>query len=291
MNPPVISDKEQQGGNSGYPVYTQVPIVQPIPMNPPNSENPNMSPQVFLVSPAGSLQQIPSSPYSTPGYMPPQQVNYPSPQQVNYPPQQQPNYPPQQQMNYPPQQPNYPPQQQMNYPPQQQMNPPPPRPSQGPSPYPQVQRPRGPSILIQVDYDNKEVKTKNTAIGVGVGAATCILTGGIGLPVLAGALVYNSLKKKGYSEYTGYGNSFVYELRVAISKELKVKPELVLLQYEKMIMDDNEQLFKYFKKSIKVNIKASVNNVPVAGSNFYAPNGAFYPPSKTVSLTKSGNSK
>ena len=171
------------------------------------------------------------------------------------------------------------------------MNPPPPRPSQGPSPYPQVQRPRGPSILIQVDYGNKEVKTKNTAIGVGVGAATCILTGGIGLPVLAGALVYNSLKKKGYSEYTGYGNSFVYELRVAISKELKVKPELVLLEYEKMIMDDNEQLFKYFKKSIKVNIKASVNHVPVAGSNFYAPNGAFYPPSKTVSLTKSGNSK
>ena len=67
--------------------------------------------------------------------------------------------------------------------------------------------------------------------------------------------------------------------------------DIVLLEYEKMIMDDNEQLFKYFKKSIKVDIKASVNNVPVAGSNFYAPNGAFYPPSKTVSLTKSGNSK
>ena len=47
-------------------------------------------------------------------------------------------------------------------------------------------------------------------------------------------------------------------------------------------MDDNEQLKKYVKNKHKVTIDMRVSQVPVAGSNYYFPNGSVYPKSQTV---------
>ena len=52
-------------------------------------------------------------------------------------------------------------------------------------------------------------------------------------------------------------------------------------------MDDNEMIKKYVKGSkSKATVKISIQNTPVAGSNYYSPNGAVYPRAQCVSLVK-----
>ena len=155
------------------------------------------------------------------------------------------------------------------------------------SPYPHPEQPKGHPVAVYFDFDKDEDKSKRTALGLGVGAAALVLTGGVVLPLIAGSLVYNSLKKDARSHYLAYPNTYIYELRTALSAELKIRPELILLKKKDMILDDNEHLSKYYKSSKKKTvIHVAISDSPVAGSNYYAPNGAFYPPARTVTLVK-----
>ena len=151
------------------------------------------------------------------------------------------------------------------------------------SPYPMAQQPKGKPIKILVDYNKKQNKEKSTLAGVGIGIAASIVTGGILLPVVAGAVAYNLIKDSSKKPFIAYPNTYVYELRAAIAADLNIKPELVLLERKDMIMDDNEQLQKYIKKDKeKATVNASIQQTPVAGSNYYAPNGCVYPAPVTV---------
>lgn len=155
------------------------------------------------------------------------------------------------------------------------------------SAYPMIQQPKGNPIMINLDTNNDDVKTQNALLGVGIGAVAAIATGGLLLPVLAGVVGYNLIKKERQSKLRAFPNTFVWELRSAIADMLKVNPELVLLRRKDMIMDDNEMLQKYVKggKS-KATVKISLQNTPVAGSNYYSPNGAVYPKAQYVSVVK-----
>ena len=150
------------------------------------------------------------------------------------------------------------------------------------SPYPNAQKPKGESIRLFIDTDEQATKQKNALAGVGVGVAASILTGGLAIPLIAGVAVYNMLKQDSQSVYMSYSNSFVWELRSAMAEEYDIKPELILLKRKDVIMDDNEQLKKYVKNKHKVTIDMRVSQVPVAGSNYYFPNGSVYPKSQTV---------
>lgn len=151
------------------------------------------------------------------------------------------------------------------------------------SPYPMAQQPKGKPIKVLVDYNQKENKQKSTLAGVGIGVAASIVTGGLLLPVIAGAVAYNLIKDSSKKQFVAYPNSYVYELRAAIAADLNIKPELILLERKDMIMDDNEQLQKYIKKDKdKASVNVSIQQTPVAGSNYYAPNGCIYPAPVTV---------
>ena len=151
------------------------------------------------------------------------------------------------------------------------------------SPYPMAQQPKGKPIKILVDYNQKKNKEKSALAGVGIGVAASIVTGGLLLPVIAGAVAYNLIKDSSKKHFMAYPNSYVYELRAAIAADLNIKPELILLERKDMIMDDNEQLQKYIKKDKeKATVNVSVQQTPVAGSNYYAPNGCVYPAPMTV---------
>lgn len=156
------------------------------------------------------------------------------------------------------------------------------------SPYPQPEQPKGQPIVVNFDFDKNEDKSKRTALGLGVGAAALVLTGGLVFPLIAGSLVYNELKKSARSHYLAYPNTYVYELRVALSAELKIRPELILLKKKDTIMDDNEHLSKYYKSyQKKIAVHVAICGSPVPGSNYYAPNGAFYPTKRSVNIIKS----
>lgn len=151
------------------------------------------------------------------------------------------------------------------------------------SPYPMAQQPKGKPIKVLVDYNKKQNKEKSTLAGVGIGVAASIVTGGLLLPVIAGAVAYNLIKDSSKKQFVAYPNSYVYELRAAIAADLNIKPELILLERKDMIMDDNEQLQKYIKKDKeKATVNVSIHQIPVAGSNYYAPNGCIYPAPVTV---------
>lgn len=154
------------------------------------------------------------------------------------------------------------------------------------SPYPLPQQPKGDTLTVLVEYNKHENKEKSAMIGVGVGAAAMLFTGGLALPLIAGAITYNAIKDNNKARYAAYPNSYVYELRSAVAADLDVKPELVLLQRKGVIFDDNEQLQKYIKNKKKFTVEISILETPVAGSNYYAPNGSIYPAPVTVSLVK-----
>ena len=155
------------------------------------------------------------------------------------------------------------------------------------SAYPTIQQPKGSPIIINLDTNNEDVKTQNALLGVGIGAVAAIASGGLLLPVIAGVVGYNLIKKERQSKFSVYPNTYVWELRSAIAELLKVNPELVLMKRKDMIMDDNEMIKKYVKGSkSKATVKISIQNTPVAGSNYYSPNGAVYPRAQCVSLVK-----
>ena len=154
------------------------------------------------------------------------------------------------------------------------------------SPYPLPQQPKGDTITVLVEYNKQENKEKSALIGVGVGAAALLFTGGLALPLIAGAITYNAIKDNNKARYAAYLNSYVYELRSAIAADLEVKPELILLQRKGVIFDDNEQLQKYIKNKKKFTVEVTLSDTPVAGSNYYVPNGSIYPTPVTVSLLK-----
>ena len=155
------------------------------------------------------------------------------------------------------------------------------------SAYPTIQRPKGNPIFISLDTNNDDVKTQNALLGVGIGAAAAILTGGLLVPVIAGVVGYNLIKKERRSKFCVFPNTFVWELRSAIGDLLKVNPELILMERKDMIMDDNEMMQKYVKGSkTKATLKISIHSTPVAGSNYYSPNGSVYPKAHHVSLVK-----
>lgn len=306
---------QEEGHSRAYPVYVQVATATPIPNAVPAPEDPRVFPAVVNVSVSPAQSNSPSVNtngqyqgynYNIPAGYTPQEKNIllnPDPQYFNPPnanPSQNmqssnPQYfnPPNPSQNMQPSNPQYCPPANANpsekknvllNPDSQYFN------SSSHvvvSPYPQAQKPKGTPFHIYIDFDKKEDRSKNTAVGVGVGAAALVLTGGLLIPAIAGALAYNAMKKDCRSQYCVFPNSFVYELRSALSAELGVSPELILLRKKDQILDDNEHLEKYFKKSKKKAIvSATVMSSPVPGSNYYAPNGTFYPPSKTVTLLK-----
>ena len=154
------------------------------------------------------------------------------------------------------------------------------------SPYPLPQQPKGDPIKVLVEYNKQENKEKSALIGVGVGAAALLFTGGLALPIIAGAITYSAIKDNNKARYAAYLNSYVYELRSAIAADLEIKPELILLQRKGVIFDDNEQLQKYIKNKKKFTVEVTISDTPVAGSNYYVPNGSVYPTPVTVSLVK-----
>ena len=155
------------------------------------------------------------------------------------------------------------------------------------SAYPTIQQPKGSPIIINLDTNNEDVETQNALLGIGIGTVAAIASGGLLLPVIAGVVGYNLIKKERQSKFSVYPNTYVWELRSAIAELLKVNPELVLMKRKDMIMDDNEMIKKYVKGSkSKATVKISIQNTPVAGSNYYSPNGAVYPRAQCVSLVK-----
>ena len=141
---------------------------------------------------------------------------------------------------------------------------------------------------VRVEVKDDKVKDRNTLIGVGVGAAAMLVTGGLALPIIAGTVMYNVLKKDGYAKYSAYKNTYVYELRAAIAKDLNVRPEFLLMSRKGVSFDDNEMLQRYMARPNRVTIQVAVLNVPAVGSNYHLANGMPYPPVQSVSLVKPG---
>lgn len=120
-------------------------------------------------------------------------------------------------------------------------------------------------------------------VGLGVGAAALVLTGGLLIPALAGAAVYNTIKKGDKTKFIAYPNSYVYELRSAIGKKFNIQPELIHLSRKGVVFDDNELLQKYVTKK-KVTLTMMVCDIPVPGSNYHLPYGSVYPEPWTVTI-------
>ena len=158
----------------------------------------------------------------------------------------------------------------------------------GVSPFPLYQAPKGNPVEVRVEVKDEKVKDRNTLIGVGVGAAAMLVTGGLALPLIAGTVIYNVLKKEGYAKYSAYKNTYVYELRAAIAKDLNVRPEFLLLSRKGVSFDDNEMLQRYMAKPNHITIQVTVLNVPAVGSNYHLANGIPYPPVQSVNLVKPG---
>lgn len=158
----------------------------------------------------------------------------------------------------------------------------------GVSPFPLYQAPKGDPVEVRVEVKDDKVKDRNTLIGVGVGAAAMLVTGGLALPIIAGTVMYNVLKKDGYAKYSAYKNTYVYELRAAIAKDLNVRPEFLLMSRKGVSFDDNEMLQRYMARPNRVTIQVAVLNVPAVGSNYHLANGMPYPPVQSVSLVKPG---
>ena len=158
----------------------------------------------------------------------------------------------------------------------------------GVSPFPLYQAPKGDPVEVRVEVKDDKVKDRNTLIGVGVGAAAMLVTGGLALPIIAGTVIYNVLKKDGYAKYSAYKNTYVYELRAAIAKDLNVRPEFLLMSRKGVSFDDNEMLQRYMARPNRVTIQVAVLNVPAVGSNYHLANGMPYPPVQSVSLVKPG---
>lgn len=156
----------------------------------------------------------------------------------------------------------------------------------GASPFPLYQAPKGNPVEVKVEVKNEATKQRNTMIGLGVGAGAMLLTGGLALPVVAGVVAYNLLKDDGCARYSAYKNTYVYELRAAIARDLNIRPEFILLMRKKVAMDDNEIVQKYMSKPDKMKITVSILNVPAVGSNYHLTNGGVYPPVQSVCLTK-----
>ena len=154
------------------------------------------------------------------------------------------------------------------------------------SPYPRPQQPRGNPIEISADKDENSTKKKSTVVGLGVGAAAMVLTGGLLLPALAGAAVYNTIKKGDKTRFIAYPNTYVYELRAAMGKKFEIKPELIHISRKGVVFDDNELLQKYIKNKSKVTLKVTICDVPVPGSNYNLPYGNVYPEPWTVTVSE-----
>ena len=154
------------------------------------------------------------------------------------------------------------------------------------SPFPLYQAPKGNPVEVKVEMKKEDVKQRNTAIGLGVGAGAMVLTGGLALPVVAGVVAYNLLKNDSCAKYRAYLNTYVYELRAAIARDLNVRPEFVLLNRNNVSLDDNEMIQKYMSALDGVKFTASILNVPVVGSNYHLANGGMYPPVQSVVLLK-----
>ena len=154
------------------------------------------------------------------------------------------------------------------------------------SPYPRPQQPRGKPIEISADKDENSTKKKSTMVGLGVGAAAMVLTGGLLLPAIAGAAVYNTIKKGDRTRFIAYPNTYVYELRAAMGKKFEVKPELIHISRKGVVFDDNELLQKYINNKSKVTLKVTICDVPVPGSNYNLPYGNVYPEPWTVTVSE-----
>lgn len=272
MMPTTFNDINKEENTPAYPVYSKPSPVEPIPVVSSDNDNKNLFPQVIPVAtPVDYQSNLPIPEMNTPNYGPyapnpyVQNTNPNGPVPVGYTSSQQ-----NQNVLLNPDNHYFSSNNQMPA-----------------SPYPQPEQPKGHPVAVYFDFDKDEDKSKRTALGLGVGAAALVLTGGVVLPLIAGSLVYNSLKKDARSHYLAYPNTYIYELRTALSAELKIRPELILLKKKDMILDDNEHLSKYYKSSKKKTvIHVAISDSPVAGSNYYAPNGAFYPPARTVTLVK-----
>ena len=154
------------------------------------------------------------------------------------------------------------------------------------SPYPRPQQPRGKPIEISADRDETSTKRKSTMVGLGVGAAAMVLTGGLLLPALAGAAVYNTIKKGDKTRFIAYPNTYVYELRAAMGKKFEIKPELIHISRKGVVFDDNELLQKYIRNKSKVTLNIAICDIPVPGSNFNLPYGNVYPEPWTVTVSE-----
>ena len=154
------------------------------------------------------------------------------------------------------------------------------------SPYPRPQQPRGKPIEISADRDENSTKKKSTMVGLGVGAAAMVLTGGLLLPALAGAAVYKTIKKGDKTRFIAYPNTYVYELRSAMGKKFEVKPELIHISRKGVVFDDNELLQKYIRNKSKVTLDITICDIPVPGSNYNLPYGNVYPEPWTVTVSE-----
>ena len=301
MQPMPVATNPQPGTPIAYPPPPQMVSSPPYPVD-PSAPHMQQSVGIYPISPQQPVQVFPPPPSQ--GQQQPVQV-YPSPQgqqqpvQVYPPPPSQGQQQPVQVFPPPPSQGQQQPVQVFPTHPQELTTPSPQTSSSGilqspdasyfadngnvvvPSPYPRPQQPRGKPIEISVDKDESSTKKKSTMVGLGVGAAALVLTGGLLIPAIAGAAVYNTIKKGDRTRFIAYPNSYVYELRSAIGKKFNIQPELIHLSRKGVVFDDNELLQKYVTKK-KVTLTMMVCDIPVPGSNYHLPYGSVYPEPWTV---------